>query len=442
MGLFFRKSIKAGPFRINLSKSGVGVSAGVRGARISKGPKGTYINVGRGGIYYKQKLGGVERSSNPASPEPWQAVAVDVPRRKIIEEIKPHPKKPLSAVVHWTYLALTAVSILIIVTYGQNQLSHTPEGRRQVMIMLATIPPSVWLVGFLMHRLIVRLAGIDRLYPLFYQLDQTVSARFETIKKACGALAQSKQLWLLPSQPGYSHIMGNTTPALLGLRQPPLIATNVDVWELRVVKLKMFFLPDNIYIYKDKAYSTISYDSLCVSAGERRAFLYQAAAPDTQIVDRTWRHTRKDGLPDLRYKDNPSIPIGLYGLVNITSTDGFNLILQISSVAASHQFVALMNSILPSGQRRSYQPPPRSSTQQNSQKRTGRTDSSASKTPFEILGVQPGASLEEITAAYREQARKNHPDKVANMDQEFRELAERRMKVINDAYQELKRRFE
>ena len=39
MGFNFRKSIKVGPARINLSKSGIGYSVGAKGFRISKSPK-------------------------------------------------------------------------------------------------------------------------------------------------------------------------------------------------------------------------------------------------------------------------------------------------------------------------------------------------------------------------------------------------------------------
>jgi len=58
MGVYFRKSIKMGPLRFNLSKSGVGVSAGVKGLRIGTraGRKGTYISAGRKGVYYRGKL--------------------------------------------------------------------------------------------------------------------------------------------------------------------------------------------------------------------------------------------------------------------------------------------------------------------------------------------------------------------------------------------------
>nr|MBI7150790.1 DUF4236 domain-containing protein [Pseudomonas aeruginosa] len=54
MGLSVRKSVRVGPFRFNLSKSGIGVSAGIKGLRVGTGPRGNYIHMGRGGFYYRQ----------------------------------------------------------------------------------------------------------------------------------------------------------------------------------------------------------------------------------------------------------------------------------------------------------------------------------------------------------------------------------------------------
>ena len=56
MGWSYRRSVKFGPFRLNFSKSGIGVSAGVRGARVSTGPRGTHLNLGTNGFYYRQKV--------------------------------------------------------------------------------------------------------------------------------------------------------------------------------------------------------------------------------------------------------------------------------------------------------------------------------------------------------------------------------------------------
>lgn len=59
------------------------------------------------------------------------------------------------------------------------------------------------------------------------------------------------------------------------------------------------------------------------------------------------------------------------------------------------------------------------------------------KDPFEVLGINRGASQEEIRKAYRELVNQYHPDKVSYLGKEFRELAEVRFKEINRAYQEL-----
>jgi curved DNA-binding protein CbpA len=52
--------------------------------------------------------------------------------------------------------------------------------------------------------------------------------------------------------------------------------------------------------------------------------------------------------------------------------------------------------------------------------------------PYEILGVKEGASQEEIKRAYREQAKKYHPDQYGNNP--LKDLAEEKMREINEAY--------
>ncbi len=60
-----------------------------------------------------------------------------------------------------------------------------------------------------------------------------------------------------------------------------------------------------------------------------------------------------------------------------------------------------------------------------------------SKNPYEVLGVSEQASDEEVKKAYRELAKKYHPDKYANTD--LAELAGEKMKEINAAYEEIER---
>src|SRR5713101_6069214 len=56
MGFYLRKSLSVGPLRFNLSKSGIGLSAGIKGFRVGTGPRGNYVHMGIGGIYFRQAL--------------------------------------------------------------------------------------------------------------------------------------------------------------------------------------------------------------------------------------------------------------------------------------------------------------------------------------------------------------------------------------------------
>lgn len=63
-----------------------------------------------------------------------------------------------------------------------------------------------------------------------------------------------------------------------------------------------------------------------------------------------------------------------------------------------------------------------------------------SKDPYEILGIRPNATPDEIRAAYRLVAQQYHPDKVAHLGEEFRELAQKKFVEIQNAYNILMRK--
>ena len=55
--------------------------------------------------------------------------------------------------------------------------------------------------------------------------------------------------------------------------------------------------------------------------------------------------------------------------------------------------------------------------------------------PYSVLGVSQSASDDEVKKAYRELARKYHPDNYQNNP--LADLAQEKMKEINEAYDEI-----
>ena len=71
------------------------------------------------------------------------------------------------------------------------------------------------------------------------------------------------------------------------------------------------------------------------------------------------------------------------------------------------------------------------------QRATAETDRVAPLTPWQVLGVRPDASPEEIHTAYKKQLLQYHPDRVAHLGEELQQLAYRKTLAIQEAYKRL-----
>ena len=68
MGFYIRKALTRGPIRLNLSKSGIGASFGVKGARLGISGSGkSYVHAGRHGLYYRKNLSSGKNGAKTSS---------------------------------------------------------------------------------------------------------------------------------------------------------------------------------------------------------------------------------------------------------------------------------------------------------------------------------------------------------------------------------------
>ena len=111
MGIRFRKSIKMGPMRLNLSKSGVGASVGGKGFRVTKKAKGGFrasASVPGTGVGYTKDFGGKKKRSKTAALQNTQRVAQ--PSTEHSAPVEKATGKPWYK--QWWFYAIIAVWLL------------------------------------------------------------------------------------------------------------------------------------------------------------------------------------------------------------------------------------------------------------------------------------------------------------------------------------------
>jgi hypothetical protein len=126
MGWSFRRSAKFGPFRLNLSKAGVGYSVGVPGARIAVSPKGRVTST----------------VGLPGSGLRFQSSTLQAPARTVAKVLPYHPGRPAKRSV----LPETIASLII----GLIGMPMLAVAANSPLLMLAGWP--IVLVGIVWAR--------------------------------------------------------------------------------------------------------------------------------------------------------------------------------------------------------------------------------------------------------------------------------------------------
>jgi Protein of unknown function (DUF4236)/DnaJ domain len=516
MGWYIRKSVSFGPLRFNLSKSGVGVSVGVKGARISTGPKGTYIHMGRHGLYYRERLDGPAVQPKSSHYQPIPSV------------LKPEALKipPTDAGVFVDSSSQRALEQL----NGRISQAAVAPFVFVGTILLGTLAYAVsaWLclalltVGTVLTILVHNGDVEKRTSTLSYHLMDDAAERFQKVQEALSELSKAHRVWQVGAneQTAYWKYHGGASSLVsrsivrVAKAKPPFISTNLEIWCIDLGTMKVYFFPDRLLIWGSSRYGAASYESITVRSEPQRFIEGESVPGDADIVDCTWQYVNKNGGPDRRFASNKRIPIVLYSRLTLSSSSGLSIFLQVSNQRAATQFVAhfshrkeepsvssqpgygapnvvasvttTLRKSFPTVAFRVYVDstgtvhvdwvgPPQSEvvrvalknaiirheipnvyfdfghvdTSRGPDAETGKRGSSSAATPvgknhkssFEVLGVREGATRDEITAAYRHLATMYHPDKVAGLAPEYKEIAERRMKEINGAYEELKGRW-
>jgi hypothetical protein len=331
MGFYLRKSVAVGPFRFNLSGSGVGMSVGVRGLRVGSGPRGNYVRMGRGGVYYQQTF--------PAPP---------VPRVQPVPQLPGGTHAPLQEIA-------SANAAQIADSSSEQLLAELREKRVLMPLLPFAIGGSILLLlfalllpgwAFLLLAIAATVAIIAarrrdvlrKTTVILYDFAPDVEESFRTFTQWADALASCRRAWHVAAEgrvferkyhAGASSLVQRNATAVRNAT-PPFVRTNVPVLSVAAGRRTLYFLPDHLLVYDGASIGAVGYRSVDIAAVQQR-FIEDGGVPgDATVVDYTWRYVNKSGGPDRRFSNNPRIPICLYDELHFRTASGLNEVVQLS----------------------------------------------------------------------------------------------------------------
>lgn len=456
-----------------MSKSGVGISTGVKGFRISANSRGTFVNMGVGGIHYRKKIAGPylkggTSTQPPTSPSGSATNPKNVETAQVIGSVETvsathlidQRSEQLIADINETVGAPGSMLILV------------PIAVASTLLATAAAPIMLWIMALLWIGPLIYAFQVDkrnRTYSLLFELDAAQEAKWNDLSARLSRLSSSSALWRVASvvstsdwkrHAGATELVDRVRVKLIR-KAPKRIATNVAPWCFKLNDQTLYFFPDRLLIQQGDIFGSVEYDELRVSLKFENFVESQSCPSDAQVVGSTWEHPNKDGSADRRFAQNRRVPIVRYAKLIHGSSTGLNIHIQVSSQQAAQSFAEwFMQFDRP---HRANPTSARSNTDKETQtqsrpkaasgKKVSSSESARSKqsnvksTPagrksvpacYAVLGLDLHCTKDQASAAYRNLARKYHPDLVAGLDTALREIANERMKEINVAYGEIR----
>ena len=340
MGFYIRKSISVGPFRFNLSQSGVGVSTGIKGFRVGTGPRGNYIHMGRGGLYFRAALpGSPPRQGIPVPVQPGPdadsederlqqletgtaSEMVDSSSAQLLDEINGKAKR----MTLWP-IALTLASLAHIM--------FVPGGAPLWLLWL-TIPLLATTVAAAAYR-----DNLKKSVVLFYSMEPHLEEAYQALHNAFDTTQTCGASWQIPSErqtaglydwkthSGVDAVV-NRKSIRFSKGHPSYFKTNVVVPLVPAQRLKLYFFPDRILVYDGSSVGAINYSELAIATRNIQFHEESGVPSDAKVIGSTWRYVNKSGGPDRRFNSNAEIPIVLYEQMQLTSPSGLSEVFQFS----------------------------------------------------------------------------------------------------------------
>lgn len=314
MGLRFRRRVKIFPgCHLNISKSGVSTSFGVRGASVTVGQRGTHANLGipGTGLSYREKIGSNQKQKdeenndstldmfNPSeikSLPPSEISSKHLQEfAKLLQEARKRYRR--SKKIRSINIVLSVVSALSI-----------------VFLPLALI---FGVLAYLSHKR-MKTAKVD----LSAEVTQDFSHAYKGILNAFRDISEAQYIWDITSEATVDK--KTRSAANKGLTRekikitfgiPNYIYFEEDLIHLDNANGADLYLAPGFIIFdgkSNKEFGIIDFKDIQVKIRESKFIEEDKVPKDSIQVGETWEKVNKSGERDKRFANNRLLPILLY----------------------------------------------------------------------------------------------------------------------------------
>ena len=392
----YRKRVQVAPgVYVNISKSGISTSVGVRGSSVTFGKTGTYLNTGipGTGFYSRQKIGTLPNSK------------VNHTKSKTAKIYSKGAYTFLGVFCCFSALICLALPIGLWGTfffvigawanfskrkeyYGKKRndktepsfiieaknalTASTDERQRRILENFINTVETIDAIedeekiieilnkkpkknSELIRSHSDKLASLkSKLSDTKYDVDDSVPTEtlnlYENVCRSFEKLLNSQKIWIQTSKVKNREAKSSAS-SIVELQETTL---SVGVFNYIKSKFDIPIFPIGVhflYLYPEFAilswtpykfeivdYKDISIDYTSIRFNEPGNY-----PSDAEKIGSTWMYVNKNGLPDRRYVNNPSVAVVRYGGINISINGDTPVIYQVSNALTAEEFCANYN---------------------------------------------------------------------------------------------------
>lgn len=349
----FRKRIKIIPgVHLNLSKSGISTSIGIKGANMTFGSSGTYLNTNVLGISNRQRLNYPETNFNP----------------QIHNETLELTDNIFSSDIHEiTSQNMQGIKEAIIL--ANQQRKDLKKDLLKIQVSLNSSKLKLGLSYFLVYGLVkknipenirlnieVKKEAIKQtkeqiensFVKLEIEFEPEIREQYQALVEAFKKLITSQKIWDVTSAHYQDRVAARSSASTLvkkrevrfTMKSLPDIKSDFNALYFQNTNgADLYFYPSFIVMHSNNTnFALIGIDELIFNQNYVRFTETGIIPKDSKVIDRTWAKVNKNGTPDKRFKGNYQIPIVRYGEIKLRTNTGLNEEYEFSNYEFTEEF--------------------------------------------------------------------------------------------------------